>query len=133
MQTERQELLVQGSYDGQNWQSYQFKYKPDALSKKPEIIIPHQPRLDWMVWFVPPQFESLMAWFDSFMYRLSLNQKEVTDLLAFNPFENKAPPRYLRVLAYDYRFSTPEEKEKTGFWWQAKFLGEFPNVNPRYP
>ena len=55
MQTERQELQIAGSYDGVNWQPYVFRYKPGALDKVPAFIVPHQPRLDWMMWFVPPQ------------------------------------------------------------------------------
>ncbi len=33
MQTERHELQIEGSYDGKQWTSYQFKYKPGALEK----------------------------------------------------------------------------------------------------
>ncbi len=45
MQTERQELRIFGSYDGQTWEPYVFRYKPDALDRAPAFIVPHQPRL----------------------------------------------------------------------------------------
>jgi hypothetical protein len=54
-------------------------------------------------------------------------------LLEHNPFEGKPPPRMLRVLAYRYRFTTPRERSRTGNWWQAEYLGEFPDVPPRRP
>jgi len=38
---------------------------------------------------------------------------------ARNPFEGKAPPKMLRVLAYRYHFSTPQEQASTGNWWKA--------------
>jgi lipase maturation factor 1 len=40
----------------------------------------------------------------------------VIALLGNNPFPH-APPKYVRAVVYDYRFSSPEEKEKTGAWW----------------
>jgi len=69
MQTERHELQIEGSYDGKEWKTYQFKYKPGPLDQRPPFNIPHQPRLDWMIWFVPPQFPEFMYWFDEFLGR----------------------------------------------------------------
>jgi hypothetical protein len=132
MQTERQELEIQGSYDGHNWYSYGFKYKPGPLDKRPTFNIPHQPRLDWMMWFIPPQGRKDNYWFQMLLRRLHEGSPQVLDLLEYNPFE-KQPPRYLRVLAFDYRFTTPEEREETGNWWKRQYLGEFPNVRPRIP
>lgn len=132
MQTERQELQIEGSYDGIEWKAYQFKYKPGPLDKRPAFIVPHQPRLDWMIWFVPPQVPSFAQWFNQFISKLEQGSPEVLDLLAYNPFKNK-PPKYIRVLAFQYKYTTMEEREKTGNWWKYKYLGEFPNVKPRRP
>jgi len=132
MQTERQELEIQGSYDGRNWYSYGFKYKPGPLNKRPPFNVPHQPRLDWMMWFIPPQGRKDNYWFQMLLRRLHEGSPQVLDLLEYNPFV-KQPPRYLRVLAFDYRFTTPEEREATGNWWKRRYLGEFPNVRPRIP
>ncbi|MBV8210856.1 MAG: lipase maturation factor family protein [Burkholderiaceae bacterium] len=133
MQTERQELRIFGSYDGKTWQAYVFRYKPDALDRAPKFIVPYQPRLDWMMWFVPPQWPDTDFWLDPFLQALRQNRPAVTRLLKSNPFEGKAPPTQLRVLAYRYRFTTPQERGRTGNWWQAEYLGEFPDVPPRRP
>jgi len=132
MQTERQELIVEGSHDGLQWKGYEFRYKPGALDKRPEFIVPHQPRLDWMIWFVPTQHPKNMFWFDRFLSRLWEGEEQVTKLLATNPFENE-PPHYIRVLVYRYKFTTGEERTKTGNWWKREYLGQFPNVSPRRP
>lgn len=132
MQTERQEFQVEGSYDGVNWQAYQLRYKPGPLDKRPEFIVPHQPRLDWMIWFVPPQVPELTGWFDLFLQRLQQGSPEVLALLAYNPFAEK-PPRYIRVQVFQYRFTTPEERRKSGNWWQYRYLGLYPYVRPRRP
>jgi len=132
MQVERHELVVEGSYDGVNWQAYGFRYKPGDISSRPEIIIPHQPRLDWMIWFVPPKSSSQMNWFKLFMRRLAEGSPEVLALLEKNPFEGR-PPSYLRVLVYQYHFTNWEERQKTSNWWKRSYLGEFPYIAPRRP
>ena len=131
-QTERQELEIQGSYDGRNWYSYGFRYKPGPVDKQPPFNIPHQPRLDWMMWFLPPQRMKDQYWLQMLLRRLHEGSPQVLQLLEYNPFSEQ-PPRYLRVLAFEYRFTTPEEKEATGNWWKRKYLGEFPYVKPRVP
>lgn len=133
MQTERQELLIAGSYDGVDWEPYLFKYKPDALEKTPALIIPHQPRLDWMMWFVPAQHEATSYWFPPFMQTLKDNSSAVSRLLANNPFEGKKPPRFLRVVVFRYHFTTPEERAETDNWWKTEYIGEFPDIPPRRP
>jgi uncharacterized membrane protein YphA (DoxX/SURF4 family) len=132
MQTERQELLIQGSNDGRTWQAYRFRYKPNNTDERPAFIVPLHPRLDWMMWFVPPQNPAMRPWFERFLWQLHQNAAEVTGLLRHNPFPDKGP-RYLRVLSYRYRFTTRQEREQTGKVWHAVLLGEFPNVPPRRP
>jgi hypothetical protein len=132
MQTQRHELIIQGSQDGERWLNYQFNFKPDNAADKLKINLPHQPRLDWMLWFVPTQHPVQISWFDQFMRRLKAGSANVTDLLARNPFPDN-PPRYLRVLVYRYSFTNKEEKTLTGHWWQTEYLGEFPHLSPRTP
>ena len=132
MQTERHELIIEGSNDGKDWQSYVFRYKPGALDKKPVFNLPHQPRLDWMIWFVPPRDEEMMYWFGQFLHGLHEGSQDILDLLESNPFADK-PPEYLRVLVYRYRFTTIAEREISGSWWSREYLGLFPYVRPRNP
>lgn len=132
MQTERQELVIQGSQDGIEWKDYRFRYKPGDTASAPAFVMPHQPRLDWMIWFVPTQQPLQMQWFGHFMQRLHQGSEAVTELLAVNPFDRQ-PPRYLRVSVYRYRFSSQEDRHQTGDWWQREYLGEFPRVAPRSP
>ncbi len=132
MQTERQELQIEGSRDGITWQAYRFRYKPNSRADRPLFIVPLHPRLDWMMWFVPTQGPAMRPWFEGFMWRLHKGSPSVTALLDHNPFAQE-PPRYLRVLAYRYRFTTPSERAETNDIWHAEYLGEFPRVPPRRP
>ncbi len=125
MKTERIEVLVEGSSDGRHWRMYRFRYKPDDPAKPLTFIVPHQPRLEWMMWFVPMGHPLNRAWFGAFLDRLRENAAPVTALLADNPFP-QAPPRWLRLTAWRYRFTTPAERATSGHWWVREPLGPFP-------
>jgi len=129
MTTERPEIVIEGSDDGQQWREYEFRYKPGALTRRPPWNIPHQPRLDWQMWFAALSAASDEPWFANLVYRLLSNSQPVLDLLATNPFSSR-PPRYVRALLYDYRFSDPATRAATGQWWVRKLSGlYFPVVS----
>lgn len=123
MKTDRIELVVEGTPDGVNWYPYVFKYRPGDTARQPELIIPHQPRLDWMMWFVPmgPPF---LPWFQNFLYALLDDSEEVMNLLEEDPFPDQKP-RAVRVSVYRYRFTTPEARSETDQWWEREYLGPF--------
>jgi len=122
MTTERPEIIVQGSNDGKNWLSYQFKYKPVNLDKQLSWNIPHQPRLDWQMWFAAMETPATDSWFAKFMSRLQEGSPQVLSLLDENPFPQK-PPVYIRALSYRYFYTTPKQRTATGNIWQREFLG----------
>jgi hypothetical protein len=123
MTTRRIELEVLGSRDGIDWQPYRFKYKPDRLDERPRFIIPHQPRVDWQMWFVTLHPRHV-TWFGHFLEALLQNSPTVTALLQHNPFPDE-PPRYIRVEAWDYHFTNSEQHARSGNWWQREALGPF--------
>ncbi len=56
------------------------------------------------------------AWFAQFLARLAEAEPAVLNLLEKAPFGG-VPPKYLRVTLWQYRFASPERKEK-GYWWE---------------
>ena len=120
---QRIELLIEGTSDGRTWLPYRFKYKPGELDKPLYVVIPHQPRLDWMIWFVPIN-EVFVGWFENFLAGLLDNSPQVTGLLENNPFP-QTPPIAIRVQAFEYRFTNFEEREISGHWWTRRYLGPF--------
>jgi predicted DCC family thiol-disulfide oxidoreductase YuxK len=126
MTTQRPEIIVEGSDDGRTWKSYEFKYKPGDLSRRPPFVAPHQPRLDWQMWFAAlgNLKNPRNAWFVRFSIRLLEGSPEVLALLEHNPFAEK-PPRFLRAQLYDYRFTTREERKESGNWWKREFIGAY--------
>ncbi|MBT8128278.1 MAG: lipase maturation factor family protein [Gammaproteobacteria bacterium] len=123
MTTERIELEIAGSHDGREWKQYRFKYKPEELDQRPQWIMPHQPRLDWQMWFVTLSPKHL-PWFEELLYTLLEESHDVDSLLQHNPFPEQ-PPRFIKVDAYRYTFTTPEQRAQTGHWWQREAQGPF--------
>lgn len=122
MTVRRPEIVIEGSSDDETWQEYGFKYKPGDLSRRPLWNIPHQPRLDWQMWFAALGTPDGNPWFANFLQRLLENEPSVTALLENNPFPD-TPPLYVRARIYIYRFTTAEEREETGNAWSRELLG----------
>ncbi|MBI1882952.1 MAG: lipase maturation factor family protein [Chlamydiae bacterium] len=122
MTKERPEIIIEGSDDGENWQAYEFKWKPGDLSQKPLFVAPHQPRLDWQMWFAALGNVRSNRWLLNFMARLLEGSPEVLKLLAKNPFPD-TPPHYMRAELYDYHFTDLETKRKEGTWWTRERKG----------
>jgi len=124
MTTSRPELIVEGSNDGQTWLEYGFKYKPGDLKRAPVWVQPHQPRLDWQMWFAALDNYQTQPWFVNFVVRLLEGSPDVLALLARNPFPS-SPPRYIRARMYEYRFTTFAERRVNGNWWSRELKGEY--------
>ncbi|MDQ6808812.1 MAG: lipase maturation factor family protein, partial [Verrucomicrobiota bacterium] len=120
----RPEIEVEGSADGVVWLPYEFKWKPGDVNQAPRWVAPHQPRLDWQMWFAALGTYADNRWFVAFAEALLENRREVTSLLARNPFR-VAPPQYVRATLYGYRFTTEAEHAQTGAWWHREPQGEY--------
>jgi hypothetical protein len=124
MTTSRPEIIVEGSNDHLTWLEYEFKYKPGDLKRRPKFVAPHQPRLDWQMWFAALGDYQRNPWFVKFCSRLLQGSPEVLALLQRNPFPN-APPRYLRAVVYDYHNTDFATRRQTGAWWRREPRGDY--------
>jgi len=122
MTTKRFEIIIEGSNDEQTWQEYEFKYKPGSLDRIPSQVAPHQPRLDWQMWFAALRYEREKTWFILFVQKLLQGSEPVLKLLEKNPFPDK-PPTYIRAVYYEYKFTDKATREQTGNYWQREQIG----------
>lgn len=122
MTKERIEIVIEGSADGVIWKEYLCHYKPSEITRRPRRISPYQPRIDWQMWFLPFSDFETESWFHRFLYHLLKGTPEVLKLIRYNPFPD-LPPKHIRAVMYDYRFSTRQQKKERGWWWQRKFVG----------
>jgi len=109
------------------WLPYEFRYKPGDPLRRPRFVEPHQPRLDWQMWFAALSSYDQTPWFQALLIRLLQGAPDVTALFARNPFPDHAPA-YVRALAYDYHFTTSAERRATGAWWTRAPLGAYSPV-----
>ncbi|XP_021494662.1 lipase maturation factor 2 [Meriones unguiculatus] len=121
----RPEVVLEGSYDGHHWTEIEFMYKPGNVSRPPPFLIPHQPRLDWQMWFAALGPHTHSPWFTSLVLRLLQGKEPVIRLVQNHvekyPFHDK-PPTYLRAQRYKYWFSKPGDRSE---WWNRQWVEEF--------
>jgi hypothetical protein len=122
MTTTRAEIVVEGSDDGEHWEAYEFRWKPGDVKRGPPLVAPHQPRVDWQMWFAALSDYRRQPWYSNFLARLLQGSPDVLALMARNPFPLH-PPMYIRSVLYDYQFTTIEERRATGAWWVRQERG----------
>jgi predicted DCC family thiol-disulfide oxidoreductase YuxK len=133
MTTSRPEIVIEGSADGQVWREYVFRFKPGPVTRRARWSIPHQPRLDWQMWFAALGDRTDNPWFESLMRRLLEGSPPVLALFEADPFPDR-PPKYVRGQLYDYRFADRTTRAATGQWWVRQLAGlYFPPVSLAHP
>ncbi|XP_070554416.1 lipase maturation factor 2-like [Ptychodera flava] len=124
----RPEVIIEGSYDLNQWKAYDFLYKPGNVSEAPPVVAPHQPRLDWQMWFAALGSYNHNPWFLNLIYRLLNNEPDVIALIAKNPFPDK-PPKYIRAELWHYYFTRIGKNTTLSTlpknWWRRKFVREY--------
>ncbi|MCZ6714313.1 MAG: lipase maturation factor family protein [Deltaproteobacteria bacterium] len=126
MTTERPEIAFEARALGGEWHELPFRWKAGDVARAPRFAAPHQPRLDWQMWFAALYPSGHRYWMLPLAGRILEGSPEVLGLLADDPFAALGgPPRELRIVAYQYRFTTPEEGRSGGEnWWSRVRLGE---------
>ena len=118
MTTERPEVVIEGSNDGVNWSEYGFPWKPGDVRRRPALVAPHQPRVDWQMWFAALGDARSNPWLVNLLARTLQGSPEVLAFYEWNPFSNQ-PPRYIRAVLYDYHFTRAGESG----WWRREKRG----------
>ncbi len=127
MTTRRPEIVIEGSLDGQTWKEYEFRWKPGDVLRRPRFVAPHQPRLDWQMWFAALGSIDENPWLVQLLGRLLEGSPDVLALMGADPFAGSRP-RYIRARLYEYRFTDLSERRRTGAWWKRRELGEYAPV-----
>ncbi|KAI1297279.1 Lipase maturation factor 2 [Halotydeus destructor] len=110
----RPELVLEGSNDlTSGWKEYHFRYKPGDVNAAPKFIIPHQPRLDWQMWFAALGSYQGNQWVLSLAHRLTQGQPDVLELLDRDRLPFAKPPKYIRGQLYIYKYTT----WGSASWW----------------
>ncbi len=125
----RDEIVIEGTDDANpsersTWRAYEFKGKPGDPWHRPPQVAPYHLRLDWLMWFAAMSSPNEHPWFSTLLLKLLQGDANTLGLLRTNPFPDR-PPRYIRAQFYEYHFTTPEERRRTGAWWTRTLMGSY--------
>jgi hypothetical protein len=125
----RDELVIEGTADPQvtpdtRWREYEFKGKPGNPRRLPPQVAPYHLRLDWLMWFAALSPGYAERWLPHLLHRLLTADRDILALLRSDPFAG-APPAFVRVSRYHYRFTSWRELRETGAWWDREPAGEY--------
>jgi hypothetical protein len=118
----REEIVIEGSVNGSSWIEIPFRFKTGALARTPPWVAPHQPRLDWQMWFA--DIVSTDYWLPVLCYRLTTGSSDVLSLLDHARFSTAFPihpPTHIRILNYRYNYTHPGSMSRD--WWTRKLEG----------
>ncbi len=78
----RPEIVLEGTRDqGRSWHVLPFQHKPTDVERSPTLAIPHQPRLDWQMWFAALGTYQTSPWTLTLADKLLEGSPDVTALL----------------------------------------------------
>jgi uncharacterized membrane protein YphA (DoxX/SURF4 family) len=118
---QRIEPEIQTEDDGR-WSSHDLRYKPGDLRRRPPFVAPHQPRVDFLLWFFGLSYDrsTAPAYVTTLLERLCDEPATVAPLFA-GPLP--AAPTAVRIAFFEYHFSSASQKATTGAWWSREPIG----------
>eukprot|EP00854_Cymbomonas_tetramitiformis_P021534 gene21534-25900_t len=129
----RPEVVIEASMGDGVWREYHFRYKPGDPATRPQYVAPHQPRLDWQMWFAALGTYNHNPWFVHLCYKLLEGSPAVLNLLdtARLPHPRGERPVKLRALLYAYTYTPLPPAGDPGVnasalpWWSRTFKAEY--------
>ncbi|MFN8640281.1 MAG: lipase maturation factor family protein [Candidatus Binatia bacterium] len=104
------------------WQRLEFWHKPGDPRRAPDLVAPHQPRVDFQLWFYGLSFRNgTPAYVSALVDRLCRDPAAVQQLFA-TPLPER--PAAVRLAFERYRFTAWDEKTATGAWWTTSPVAE---------
>lgn len=122
MTTRRPEIVIEISDDGQTWAECDLKYKPGRIDRAPAIVAPYMPRLDWQMWFAALNPPGNSGWLSVLAQQILKGNPAIARLMG-RPDLVASPPKFVRLAYYEYKFSTPDQKQLSGAWWARSYQG----------
>jgi hypothetical protein len=103
---------------GQGWRPLDLRHKPGDPHRAPDFVAPHQPRVDFQLWFHGLRRDERPLYVTMLLERLCSDPAAVAGL-----FRDAPPPaRAARVAYYRYTFTTRAERRATGAYWNRTLL-----------
>jgi hypothetical protein len=106
--------------DDAAWTAQHLRHKPGDVTRAPDFVAPHQPRVDFRLWFYGLAFQRRPpAYVSTLLERLCEDPQAVQPL-----FRAPLPPQpaAVRLVFWQYEFTSRAERRSTGTWWRRTRL-----------
>ena len=108
------------------WEPQHLRYKPGDPQRRPPFVAPHQPRVDFLLWFHGLSWQRRPEYLANLLAHVCHDPAAVASL-----FARPLPPRpeAVRVVYFDYRFTSVGEWRSTGRYWRPVLAGTTAEVS----
>ena len=106
-------LVLEYSTDGDVWNEIPLRYGVGPINRSPPWVAPHQPRLDWRMWFAALGNVRSDHWVLSLAARLLQRDVHVENLINFKFDSTVSSTTAIRGVLYHYNFDNTNK----GNWW----------------
>ena len=108
------------------WRSHHLKYKPGRPGQAGPWVAPHQPRVDFRLWFYGLSYEQRTPQYVETLLRRICHDPSAVQALFARPLPER--PVAVRVRFLDYKYTDWATRRETGDWWVTDELG---STSPR--
>lgn len=119
--TQRLEPEFQTSLDGQTWTAQALHHKPGPADRRPPLVAPHQPRLDFQLWFYALRWQRSTPRYVVRLVEGLCHAPQRVQTFFDTPLPSDA--RAVRIVFHDLRFTDGETRRATGRWWDRLEVG----------
>jgi hypothetical protein len=102
--------------DDAAWVPQHLRHKPGDARRAPDFVAPHQPRVDFQLWFYGLRFRQREP-----AYVSALVERMCEDPAGVQPLFRAPLPRHpaaVRIVYWQYTFASSAERRATGAWWR---------------
>jgi hypothetical protein len=123
---ERVEPQIEIHAPDQGWREQDLRFKPGDPGRAPPFVAPHQPRVDFLLWFHGLRWQHPPGYLQTLVDRVCHRPGAVQSL-----FSDALPrrPQAVRVAYYRYRFATAGERRAARLYWRRELLGRTGEVS----
>ena len=102
--------------DDAAWTAQDFWHKAGDVTRAPDFVAPHQPRVDFRLWFYGLGFQRRPPTYVSTLLERLCEDPEAVQRLFRAPLPPH--PAAVRLVFWQYQFTSAAERRATGAWWR---------------
>ncbi len=108
------------------WQTMEMWHKAGDPARRPGWVAPHQPRLDFQLWFFGLGFRGRPPSYVMALLTRACREPDVIQSLFRQPLPRD--PQVVRLSFHQYKFTTSDERARTGAWWTRTLVDATPAI-----